>query len=397
MQAAALAKNERPRALVLLSQIYVDGGIQRFNRTFLSACDRLGVACDVLSLADTEESRSNWAAPDGASVRTFNRSKVRFAFAVFAATLRGRHDFIVIGHINLLILVAACVSFRKARGTRTLLIAHGIEVWSGLQRRVFQLALGKIDRVLSVSRYTRDRMRAQRPEFGEERYTIFPNALSESWQRPAVPTGPADLPAGLPRRYLLSVTRLARGDRYKGLTTVIEMLSMLQDTALHYVIAGKGEDQPFLQRMAQRFQLTERVHFVGAVSDGQLARLYAECAAFVLPSGKEGFGIVFLEAMYFGAPVVAAREKGAVDVVLHEQTGLLVPYGDTIALAAAVTRLLRDEPLRARLRKNGRELVNVDGPFSFHAYVGRLGDLLRLPLPAPVTGRAEALPQLAQD
>ena len=100
MQAAAPARHERPRALVLLSQIYVDGGIQRFNRTFLSACDRLGVACEVLSLADTEESRSNWAAPDGASVRTFNRSKMRFAFAVFAATLRGRHDFIVVGHIK---------------------------------------------------------------------------------------------------------------------------------------------------------------------------------------------------------------------------------------------------------------------------------------------------------
>src|SRR5258707_12415174 len=96
----------RRKALFLATYVYVDGGIQRFNRTFLSACDRLGVACDVLSLADTEESRSNWDAPDGASVRTFNRSKVRFAFAVFAATLRGRHDFIVVGHINILILVS---------------------------------------------------------------------------------------------------------------------------------------------------------------------------------------------------------------------------------------------------------------------------------------------------
>jgi glycosyltransferase involved in cell wall biosynthesis len=235
--------------------------------------------------------------------------------------------------------------------------------------------MGKLDLILSVSRYTRDRIRAQRPELGDERYTIFPNALSETWSNRFGGSGPAPVAAPLPRRFLLSVTRLARGDRYKGLTTVIETLAMLDDTSLHYVIAGRGEDQSFLEGIAHRFRLEGRVHFVGAVSDEELAQLYTQCAAFVLPSGKEGFGIVFLEAMFFGAPVIAAREKGTVDVVQQEHTGLLVPYGDTIALAAAITRILRDNSLRARLRKNGRESVNVDGAFSFDAYVERLGKL----------------------
>src|SRR3979409_181901 len=105
------------RILVLLSQVFVDGGIQGFNRTFLSACDGLGARCEVLSLNDGEESRNRWQAPPSATVRLFNRNKSQFAFATCAAILRGEYDFIVIGHINLLPLVSSCVSLRRPRGT----------------------------------------------------------------------------------------------------------------------------------------------------------------------------------------------------------------------------------------------------------------------------------------
>jgi glycosyltransferase involved in cell wall biosynthesis len=259
------------------------------------------------------------------------------------------------------------------------MIAHGVDVWTGLERPRFAFALAKLDLILCVSHYTRDRIRAQRPELSEDRFAIFPNALSESWVDRFAGVRPTQsVSTKLPRRYLLSVTRLARGDRYKGLTTVLETLAMLPDTSIHYVIAGRGEDQAFLEGIVQRHQLADRVHFLGGVSDEELADLYSQCAAFVLPSGKEGFGIVFLEAMYFGAPVIAAREKGAVDVVHHEQTGLLVPYGDTVALSAAITRLLQDGSLRAHLREKGRESVSAGGPFCFDAYVERLGNLLEV-------------------
>src|SRR5262249_54888968 len=158
-----------------------DGGIQRFNRMFLSACDQLGVTCDVLSLGDIEESRSRWTAPDSATVRLFNRNKARFALGVGAAVLEGGHDFIVIGHANLLELVATSVSLRRGRRPRVLLIAHGIEVWTGLGSWRFKRSMAQLDLILCVSRYTRQRIQAQRPEFPEDRYVIFPNALSETW------------------------------------------------------------------------------------------------------------------------------------------------------------------------------------------------------------------------
>ena len=385
MQIAGTDAGVPPRALVLLTETFANGGIQRFNRTFLTACARLSVSCDVLSLGDSEASRTHWEAPKSARVRVFARNKVRFALAASAALLRGGHQFIIVGHVNLIELVAANVALRGAGGARVLLIAHGIDVWSGMEGWGRRRALTVVDLILSVSRYTRRRLCEQRPELTADRFTIFPNALSEIWAERSARGASVDLPVKLPKKFLLSVTRLDRGDRYKGLVSVIEAVAMLADTSVHYIVAGRGEDQGFLERVALRCGLSERVHFMGALSDEQLEALYRECAAFVLPSGKEGFGIVFLEAMFFGAPVIAAAEKGAVDVVKDEETGLLVPYGDTMALAAAMERILLDDKLRARLRENARATVVEDGPFTFQAYVARLAHVLAVPPPPSVT------------
>ena len=371
----------RPRALILLSETFADGGIQRFNRTFLSACDRLGVACDVLSFGDNEDSRQRWEAPRSAAIRVFDRDKVRFALATFVALLRGGYDFVIIGHVNLLALVSACVLPWWTSRPRVMLIAHGIEVWTGMEGRRRRRAMARVNLILSVSRYTRDRIRAQMPELTDSRFAIFPNALSETWSERFASVEHPELGQNLPERFLLSVTRLDRGDRYKGIVSVIEALAMVEDTSIHSVIAGRGDDREFLQRIAPRFGLERRVHFIGAVTDVELVSLYRKCIAFVLPSGKEGFGIVFLEAMFFGAPVIAAREKGAIDVVLNEETGLTVPYGDTIALAAAMERMLRDASLRERLRESGRASVIDRGRFTFHAYTERLAQIFGVPAP----------------
>jgi glycosyltransferase involved in cell wall biosynthesis len=160
--------------------------------------------------------------------------------------------------------------------------------------------------------------------------------------------------------------------------TVIEALSMLEDTSLQYVVVGQGNDIGFLQLVARRCGVPHRVHFLAGLGDDELINLYQQCEAFVLPSGKEGFGIVFLEAMYFGAPVIAAAEKGALDVVRDEETGLLVRFGDSIALKQAIERLSADAALRDRLRQAGRRSVVADGEFTFSRFVDRTADVLQI-------------------
>jgi phosphatidyl-myo-inositol dimannoside synthase len=373
--------------LLLMSEVFVNGGIQRFNRTLLAACARLDITCDVLTLNDREPGQDRPRPDPCINIRGFNHDKVRFAFATFAAALFGRYDAIMVGHINLLTLAVASLTLRRLGRPRLLMIAHGIEVWSCIRGRR-RRAIMAVDDILCVSSYTAQMIHQQAPELAASRFAIFPNALGETWAE-QFGTDKA-VRSVTPKHFLLSVTRLDRDERYKGLVSALEAFAMLDAPSLHYVIAGRGDDQPFLERVALRLQVRDRVHFVGGVSDAELAGLYRNCAAFVLPSGKEGFGIVFLEAMFFGAPVIAAAAKGAVDVVQHEVTGLLVEYGNTIALRQAIERLMGDTALRDRIRAAGREAVIGEGRFTFHAYVERLAQILEIPVPAARVAEDEA-------
>ncbi len=265
----------------------------------------------------------------------------------------------------------AARKLRPFGSPRVMLLTHGIEVWSGI-RGARRRALSGLDKILCVSSFTQQMIQQQAPELSERVFGRFPNALGEAWSSrwERVATEP-QRPAHLPARFILSVARLDRDDRTKGIVSVIEALSMLEARDTHYVIAGHGNDMEFLQQVAARHGVSDRVHFVGSVKDDELVNLYRHCSAFVLPSGQEGFGIVFLEAMYFGAVVVAARAKGAVDVVQDAETGLLVEYGHVAQLRAAIDRLLSDRALCAKLRTQARATVADDGIFGFRAFTRR--------------------------
>jgi phosphatidylinositol alpha-1,6-mannosyltransferase len=369
------------RALFVASETYAAGGIQRFNRTFLTACSALGVSCDVVSLADGADARERWTAPASVRIRVYGHQRIRFSLASASRIRHGRYDIVFVAHINLLRMVGHATRFQRVK-PRIILIAHGIEVWDGLvggRRRALRI----VDSVFCVSHYTRQAIQAQAPELPDERFVIFPNALSETWRKNGGQPASTELTQRLPDKFLLAVSRLDRGERYKGIVTVIETLPMI-DPSVHYVIAGHGNDMEFIEQVVSRCGVSSRVHFLGAVTDADLAALYRRCLAFVLPSGKEGFGIVFLEAMYFGACVIAAAEKGALDVVQNEATGLLVPYGDTVALKEAIARIVRDPVFRERLAAAGHETVVGEGPFTFRSYVTRLASLLNVPAPEPL-------------
>ena len=364
-----------PRTLLLLSQTWSNGGIQRFNRTLLAASRQTGTRCDVLTLRDPEDSVPPASAPDGVAgtVAAFDNNRARFAVAAWRAMASGRYGIVVVGHINMLVMAVA-LTRAMLRAPRLLLIAHGTEVWTGIggARR---LALRQVQQILCVSGYTRDLIRRQAPELGDERFSLFPNALGDTW-RSLAPTQIAIRRDGV-RRYLLAVARLDRHDRTKGIITTIEALGMLREDSIDLVVAGRGDDLEFLRAVARRAGVESRVIFRGGVSDAELVELYRRCEAFVLPSGQEGFGIVFLEAMYFGAPVIAARSKGAVDVVSHEITGLLVDYGDVAGLRATIERMLEDAPLRARLAHAAHQQVTQDGEFTFDAFSRRWAAVVR--------------------
>ncbi len=367
-----------PRTLMLFPQTFGDGGIQRFNRTLLAASARIGQRCDVLSLLDAAPLAHGYV---GGSMRGFGGRKPEFALAVLRGVASGHYDRVVVGHVNFAVLAAAAAALRWKK-PELVLIAHGEEVWSGV-RGMRRRALHVFDRILCVSAYTRQRLHEQAASLDPAVFSVFPNAIAQSWME-SVDTVERDVAVpDLTGRFILAVGRLDRPDRTKGLITTIEALSGLADRDLQLAVAGRGDDLSFLRNVAIRCGVAQRVRFLGRVPDAQLRALYQQCEAFVLPSGQEGFGIVFLEAMYFGAPVIAAQAKGAVDVVQNEMTGLSVDYGDVVGLRDAISRLIGDAGLRERLRHAGRALVTETGAFTFSAFVDRWRAVVEhLPRPA---------------
>lgn len=156
---------------------------------------------------------------------------------------------------------------------------------------------------------------------------------------------------------ILYVGRLVRE---KGVLEFVEALSMLRSRrGWKGVIAGGGDFLMRARSLAERHGLTNRVTFTGEVGRGDIERLYRECAFVVLPSLiPESFGLVGVEAMSFGKPVVAFDAGGVREWLREGQTGLLAPHGDVSRLARLMEMLLEDEALRERLGENGLRIVS---------------------------------------
>jgi len=156
-------------------------------------------------------------------------------------------------------------------------------------------------------------------------------------------------PSGL---RLLAVGRLSH---YKGFETLIEALAQVPDATL--LLVGSGECGVQLRAQAQARGLSDRIAFAGALDDASLAAAYAGADVFVLPSldRSEAFGLVLLEAMQSGLPVVASAIEGSGvgSVVVDGGTGLLVRPADADALARALVQM-RDAQARSELGSAGR-------------------------------------------
>lgn len=164
----------------------------------------------------------------------------------------------------------------------------------------------------------------------------------------------AALRAQYPGALILFVGRLVP---YKGLDVLLRALPGLDATA---VLVGDGPLRPSLSRLAQTLGVGGRVVFAGELVDDEMRVFYHACDVFVLPSVSptEAFGVVQLEAMACGKPVVSTDLMSGVPWVnLDGDTGLVVPPGDVAALHAALARLLDEPTMQAKMGAQGRRRV----------------------------------------
>lgn len=160
---------------------------------------------------------------------------------------------------------------------------------------------------------------------------------------------------------------LARLEPRKGVDQVIRALPGLaaRYPGLRYAVAGGGEDHARLEALARELGVAGRVLFLGRVDDAARAALYAGADLFAMPvrregASVEGYGLVYLEAAWYGLPALAGRDGGAAEAVRDGETGLLCDGADPGDAAAALARLLGDEALRRRLGEAAARRVRRD-------------------------------------
>ncbi len=236
-------------------------------------------------------------------------------------------------------------------------LAEELRHEQGRIRRLFQ-ALAYLegrnarqaDAVLATSAYCRDAI-VRHYRVPAERIRLVPEGIDLArWQRVASQT-----PHHSDGTTILCV---ARQYPRKHVADLLRALPEVRRAvpAAHAVIVGDGPEHGALRALAAELGLGSAVQFLGAIADDDaVARWYRHADVFCLPSVQEGFGIVFLEAMASGLPVVATRAAAVPEVVPDGQAGLLVPPGDVAALASALTALLHEPARRASYGACGQE------------------------------------------
>jgi glycosyltransferase involved in cell wall biosynthesis len=194
------------------------------------------------------------------------------------------------------------------------------------------------------------------------RVVEIPNGVDVTRFRPDVSGSSVRAEYGIPESTIV-VGYLGAMDSahpFKGVPVLLEALSQLDDRSVRLLAVGGGELQPEYRRYGDQLGLGSRAHWTGSVSAEALPAHVAAMDLLVLPSlgtGAESFGIVLIEAMSAGKPVVATTLPGVRRVVDDGRDGYLVPPGDSPRLAEAIERLVRNAALRRAFGMAGRRKV----------------------------------------
>lgn len=284
------------------------------------------------------------------------------------------YDTLILSHINLMPIAWLLKKLHPQK--KIILLAHGIEIWYPLSARKRNM-LHCCDAIFCVSNFTAQVI-IKEHLLAPHKCKVLNNCLD-----PFMPLAKEKVKApNLLQKYglkqtdkiLMTLCRLSSKERYKGYEKVIMAIAGLKNKIpqLKYLLAGSydEEEKMFLDNLIQQQNIATQVRLTGYLNDEELEAHFKLADAYIMPSLKEGFGIVFIEAMHYGLPVIAGNRDGSVDALDNGNLGLLVDPDDNLALQNSITEMLfsaeQHKPNAGRLQ----EL------FSYEAYKTRLRELL---------------------
>ena len=248
-----------------------------------------------------------------------------------ALTRRWSQDLVFVWHLGLLRLLP----FFRFSKVRVVVMLLGIEAWkkhAGLTRK----QLEKVDLFLSISDHTwRDFLKFNRRYEDKPHQTVLLGIGSPL-------LGETPVPSATPAALMLS--RLSKDEDYKGHREVIRIWSRVVQSVpgAELWIVGEGDLRNSLEELVTQLDLGGQVRFWGRVSEEKKEKLLQDCRCLLMPSGGEGFGLVYLEAMRVGRPCLVSTLDAGREVVNPPEAGLAANPDNEDELVNSVCRLLTD-------------------------------------------------------
>lgn len=330
-----------PRRILLLITDLEIGGTPTVVRELATRLHAQGVRIEVASLKDLGHNGAVLASRD-VPVTALHAGGV-FSLPAVARRLRqlirGRDIDTVLSFLVHANVVASVSVPRRVRLLQSIQTTQPRPAWHWRAQR---WAAGRAELLIVPSTSIVDAA-MQRSHLDPDNFVVIPNAVDPAdFARSTIPLAPPnDYPIGF----------IGRLDPVKRVPDLIRAVAPIGDRVT-LDIFGDGPDR---ERIEREIESTGCVALRGAIRRPQEA--LREIGLLVLPSEAEGFGLVLIEAMASGVPVIATDAPGIRDVVRHEVNGLLVPVGAPPALTAAIERVISDAGLRARLIEAGFRTV----------------------------------------
>ncbi|MDK2781480.1 MAG: hypothetical protein PWR13_508 [Archaeoglobi archaeon] len=253
--------------------------------------------------------------------------------------------------------------------THSISFAYDSTFWKllGFSIPIFRYYLDRAHRIIAVSRAAK----AFIEHFTSSPISVIPNGVNTEKFFPAKDKEELKEKFGIKGDVVLYVGRMSYR---KGAHVLLNAFSSIQDATL--VMVGTGEMLPFLRAQAKMLGIEKRVIFTGYVDEERLSEIYRMADIFVLPSiTSEAFGVVLLEAMASGVPVIASDTGGIREILAESGAGLLVTPENELELRKAIKKLLKSPNLRERYAERGRELA--ERKYSWEVIVPRIEELYK--------------------
>lgn len=366
------ANDTNERRIILCPSAYFPsvGGIEEITRTLAQELIQRGFEVIVVTNRFPDQTPSAETL-DGVPVRRFSFKYPVRSFGIFGKMLEGSREFLryvafirsfkpdiihIMGVGPAAIYTVWAQRFCKFR---LLVTTHGeftqdtsaIFDTSAFARWAAQRVLASADAVSACSRYVMDQA-AAKFDLPQSRSVIYNGVELQSVER-----SDTRLAVGELDRYVLGVGRLVANKEFDLLVrSMAELRAEFPDVKL--VFAGDGTERSRLEEIAAQCNISDQVIFAGMLRPPEVAHLYLRCEAFVSPCSIEGFGIVCLEAMRDGRPVVVASSGGPTEFIKAGENGLIFESHNVQSLTAALRSILKDRAFGAHMGAKAKETVS---------------------------------------